>query len=369
MKVDVAIVGGGPAGLAVAIETTRRSLSALVLERCPTPPDRACGEGILPPGRRALERMGVIDLVPPSQRASLLGVRYLEEGGRSVEARFRLGPGMGARRKVLVEAMARRAAELGAELCFGRAALAWRASPRGVEIDIEGGAVTASLLVLAAGAALSPASRGDRVSAPSSPGRHLRRGMVQHFRLAPWSELVEIYWGERAEAYVTPVSPDEVGVALLWSDDGQTDPFAFDRLMARFPRLERRLHGATVVSPPLSAGPFLTRPPPDVSPRTVLVGDAAGTVDPILGEGLSLSLSAAEALGHILPEAIVAGAPGELALQAYRNASRQALAWPMVLSRALIMLSRHPRVRRATFSAARRWPWSVGRIVRSIAER
>ena len=53
---DLIVVGGGPAGLAVAAEAARRGLDALVLERRSLPADKACGEGILPGGLRASRR-------------------------------------------------------------------------------------------------------------------------------------------------------------------------------------------------------------------------------------------------------------------------------------------------------------------------
>src|SRR5665648_584872 len=46
------------------------------------------------------------------------------------------------------------------------------------------------------------------------PGRR-RFGLRRHYRVAPWTDLVEVHWARSAEAYVTPVAPDLVGVALL----------------------------------------------------------------------------------------------------------------------------------------------------------
>ncbi|HEX9604316.1 MAG TPA: FAD-dependent oxidoreductase, partial [Myxococcales bacterium] len=45
---DVAICGGGPAGLAAAVHAARAGFSTLVLERTPGVPDKACGEGLMP---------------------------------------------------------------------------------------------------------------------------------------------------------------------------------------------------------------------------------------------------------------------------------------------------------------------------------
>jgi len=59
MTVDLAIAGGGPAGLAVAIRACQAGLSALVLERAAGAPDKACGEGVMPGGLARLASLGV----------------------------------------------------------------------------------------------------------------------------------------------------------------------------------------------------------------------------------------------------------------------------------------------------------------------
>src|SRR5438067_1049798 len=116
--VDVAIVGGGPAGLATAIACARERLSVVVLERRTPLLDKACGEGILPRGLRALEALGVRDGLAAADCAPLDGIRYLQEDGTVAEARF-AGPALGVRRTALVAALARRARDVGVELCFG----------------------------------------------------------------------------------------------------------------------------------------------------------------------------------------------------------------------------------------------------------
>ena len=58
-EVEALVVGGGPAGLATAIGLVRRGVAARVIERRTAPLDKACGEGIMPAGVRALEALGV----------------------------------------------------------------------------------------------------------------------------------------------------------------------------------------------------------------------------------------------------------------------------------------------------------------------
>ncbi len=60
VDVDLLVVGGGPVGLATAIEAAQAGMSAAVLERRGSPVDKACGEGLMPSARASLHRLGVV---------------------------------------------------------------------------------------------------------------------------------------------------------------------------------------------------------------------------------------------------------------------------------------------------------------------
>ncbi|MFZ0158746.1 MAG: hypothetical protein WAL50_06925, partial [Kineosporiaceae bacterium] len=85
---DLLVAGAGPVGLGVAIGARLAGLSVTVLDPRTGPIDKACGEGLMPTARVALERLGVqVDGLP------FQGIRYLA-GEVSAEARFRHGPGL-----------------------------------------------------------------------------------------------------------------------------------------------------------------------------------------------------------------------------------------------------------------------------------
>ena len=131
------------------------------------------------------------------------------------------------------------------------------------------------------GASSRIAPRGGRV-------RLSRYGFRRHYRLAPWSTFVEVHWAKGAEAYVTPVSDDEVGVAFLWHERAPS----WEAMLSRFPHLAR-LRGASALSSIQGAGPFRRRPRRVTAGRLALVGDASGYVDAITGEGVAIAFECA----------------------------------------------------------------------------
>jgi flavin-dependent dehydrogenase len=325
---DLLVVGGGPAGLAVAIFARQAGLAVTVLERARPPIDRGCGEGLLPDAVARLEALGAVP--DPGARASFLGIRYLAEG-LTAEGRFPGGPAWGVRRTVLHSTLARRAAEAGADL-------RWGVAPEGLT---PGGVVTGSG-VLEAAVVVGADGRNSAVrrwaGLDGRPGRPHRHAVRRHFEVGPWTDLVEVHWAEQAEAYVTPVGARQVGVALLWNGG----PASFDAVLCRFPALTACLAGAPPVSRDRGASRFGARPRGVVAGGVALVGDAAGSVDPITGEGLSLALRGAEAL-------VAAVVAGDLA--GYARAHRRLVRGPRAMARVLLLLERRERLRRNAIAA------------------
>ncbi len=248
-------------------------MAVAVIERRAGAIDKACGEGLMPPAVRELGEMGV---ALPRGRP-FQGIRYLAEG-YSAEARFRGGHGVGLRRTVLHEALAARAAELGVRRVEGEVTEIRQTSEL-----VEAGGLRGRWLAAADGLH----SRIRRSLGLEQPPRYPPRyGIRRHFRAKPWSDLVEVHWNDEAEAYVTPVGDDLVGVAVLFAGYG-----SFDAWLERFPAVATRLGPA--VSVPKGAGPFEQRVARRVVGRVALVGDAAGFLDPLTGEGVGLGIAAA----------------------------------------------------------------------------
>jgi flavin-dependent dehydrogenase len=335
---DLIVAGGGPAGLATALHAARAGLSVVVREPRPAPIDKACGEGLMP---AAVGRLAALGVDPVGRQ--LHGIRYLSDGA-AAEARFAGDPGRGVRRTVLHAALREAVDAAGVRVEASKVVdVVQHAS--GVEVD----GTPAAHLVVADGLH-SPLRHRLGLGAPAHGPR--RYGLRRHVRVAPWTDLVEVHWADRAEAYVTPVGPDEVGIALLTAD---RRPYA-DHLAA-FPALLERVGDAPASSTVRGAGPLRQRARRRVSGRVLLVGDAGGYIDALTGEGISLALAQAEAA----VAAMTAGRPAD-----YEAQWRQIVRRYRLLTEALVAAASVPPLRRALVPATRALPTVFDAAVQQI---
>jgi flavin-dependent dehydrogenase len=336
---DLIVAGGGPAGLATALHARRHGLEVLVREPREGPIDKACGEGLMPGALAALRDLGVD---PPG--CDLRGIRYVA-GPRSVEAPFRRGHGRGVRRTALHEVMREAALAAGARLEAARVR----------EVRQEGGGVrvdgTAAGYLVAADGLHSPLRR--RLGLEGRPASLRRFGLRRHYASPPWTAYVEVHWSDLGEAYVTPVGPGLVGVALLTATQGP-----FDRQLAAFPELRDRLEGRPAVGSDRGAGPLRQRATARVHGRVLLVGDAAGYVDALTGEGVALAMAQArEAVA-----AIVAGDPDR-----YERGWHTATRRYRMLTASLVGATRAAPVRCRPVPDAERLPHVFAAAVNTLA--
>lgn len=326
--IDLLVAGGGPSGLATAIHAALNGMEAVVIEPRPGPVDKACGEGIMPNGVRSLRALGI-----GLTGHELRGIQYVD-GQHRAQADFHDGTGMGVRRTALHTALARRAAALGIQVLPGKVG----------EVQQSPDAVTAAGLrarwLIAADGLHSHVRRSLGLNLPD---RRLRRyGLRRHYRVPPWSEFVEVHWSRHGEAYVTPVSDDLIGVAVL-----STARCDYDAHLDRFPELATRLRDGAAMNVVRGAGPLRQRVRGRVAGRVLLVGDAAGYVDALTGEGIALALASAEAAVRCLRM----GRP-----QAYERAWRQLSRRHRLLTEALVRVSSRPTGARLVVPAASLMP-------------
>ncbi len=322
MPADVVIVGAGPSGIATAIAASQKGLRVTLVDPQKPPIDKACGEGLLPGAVSALRSIGVP--LNSSSGFPFTGIRFSDEVS-SASARINRGQALGMRRTTLHRLLADRATETGVRCLWG----ARVSSLDFGGIRVEGELIRYKWLVGADGQ-----NSIIRQWARLGPRRHKRSrfGFCRHYRIAPWSGMVEVYWGKQCQLFVTPTGPKEVCLALLSSDPH----LRMDGALPQFPDVASRLQDVPK-SAEFGAITALGKSRAVVRGNVALVGDASLTIDGIAGQGLSLAFQEAVHLGEAL-------ARGDLA--SYESAHRRITRMATRMTRLLLLMDQSTWIRR-----------------------
>ena len=337
--IDLLVAGGGPAGLTTALYGAKAGLEVVVIEKRWGTIDKACGEGLMPHSLAHLNRLGVD---PPGK--PFHGISY-HDGRRSVSAAFRSGVGRGVQRTTLHGALLDAVAAAGVKVVQGDVGEVSQDA-----MSVRCGGFRARYLAAADGLH-SPIRTALGLAVPTNSRR--RWGIRRHVQIAPWSVNVEVHWSDDEEAYVTPVSDDCVGITILTSRRGR-----FDRHLESFPTLVDSVEGRPH-SRDIAAGPLRQKARRRVAGRVLLVGDAAGYIDALTGEGLGIAFGGAE----LLVGCVDADRPADYDRQ-WRRMSRQY----RMLTAAALQASAYPAVRSRIVPAASRLPTVFTALVNRLAE-
>lgn len=332
---DVFVIGGGPAGLAAAIAARKKGFRVTVADGARAPIDKPCGEGLMPDGLVALDKLGVS--VAAEKSFPFRGIRFIS-AGISVDAAFPNGEsGCGIRRTVLHESLAESAAGLGIELL-------WQTPVHGISANRvrAGDHEIKTQWIVGADGANSRVRRWSNLDSFSQ--RKYRYAFRQHYRIAPWSEYMELHWGPFGEIYVTPVSQDQVCVALI----SRNPKLRLEEALQHFPQLADKLSGKEVASSERGAMTATGRLKQVSRGNVALLGDASGTVDAITGEGLCLAFSQAMVLADCLES-------GDL--ERYEREHQRLALRPRLMARLMLLLDRRPRLQKRTIRAFQRRPY------------
>jgi flavin-dependent dehydrogenase len=338
---DVFVIGGGPAGLAAAIAARRRGFHVVVADGNKPPIDKPCGEGLMPDSIATLQQLGVE--IAPGEGYPLQGIKFLEKE-KSATACFPAGPGVGMRRPILHKKMLNQAAALGVQFL-------WETPVTGIRkngVRLAGGDFVPAQWIIGADGGQSRVRWWAGLD--SCNQKQSRLAWRAHFNVAPWSEYVEIHWAENAQAYVTPVSANEVCVVMASRNENRDIRVA----LKQFPQLANRLNGERLSRPARGTITTMHRLKRVCRGNVALIGDSSGSVDAITGEGLSLSFHQAMALAEAMEKNC---------LDLYQKAHRQFARRPTFMARLLLLLDGRTRLRHRTLTVFRHNPEVFARLI------
>ena len=306
--------------MAAAIAARRKGFDVTLADGARPPIDKACGEGLMPDGLAALRSLGVA--LDAADAQPFGGIRFVG-CGVSVESAFPEGYALGVRRTVLHSRMVEAAAAAGVRMLWG------------TPVSMADRTIPARWIVGADGFH----SRVRRwAGLAAKPPVDQRFGFRIHYRVAPWSDYMELHWGGGCQIYVTPIGAQEVCAALISRDRR----LRLDEALAQFPQLAARLAGAPRATTERGAVTANRRLPRVYRGNVALIGDASGSVDAITGEGLCLSFHQAIALADSL-------ASGDLA--PYQAAHRRLARRPTLMSKLMLTMDRRTWLRKPAFRA------------------
>jgi flavin-dependent dehydrogenase len=292
---DIAIVGGGLAGCAAAITVLQSEPRAkiLVLERGIYPRHKVCGEFVSPEGMAALARLlGAAEACRLASHAPEITQANIRVDGRVLSAPIRPAAA-GITRLDLDFALWRQATKLGADVRERSSVLRVEGSGP-FEIQLEHEQVNTQALINAAGRWSIFTQRLVK----NTNGRHDKWiGLKCHFAEPAVSGTIDLYLFESGYCGVQSVAADRVNAcAMVRADAAST----LAEVCALHPELKERSRHWTPVIEPVTTAPLYFRNPVPVENMIFNAGDAAGFIDPFVGDGMTLALHSAILAGEAL---------------------------------------------------------------------
>lgn len=341
---DVAVVGAGPAGSSVAYHLAQLGWRVVVLERSSFPRDKACGDALTRDAVALLAEMGLANALVPFRRVH--GMRIVTDAKGQRDARY---PARDPRlpqyavvipRLDLDALVAQKAVEAGATLWQNTAvtgAVVHNGRVSGVKVrQQETETEVAATFVVAADGATS-AFAGQKGTGLSKPDRwSIGYSMRGYFdRIGPLDDddlftfylpLIDPETDRMLYGYgwVFPLAGGRANVGTGFFPSQRQDLVVnlrpvFDRFIEQLRGRDRRFTDMRLMGQ-LRGAPVhcSVKPSRSAAGRGVLlVGDAAGLVDPFTGEGIHSALESGKMAAQVLADALAAPDPMEADLSAY----------------------------------------------------
>jgi menaquinone-9 beta-reductase len=334
---DVAVVGAGPAGSAVATHLAREGWRVMIVDRSVFPREKPCAEALSPAAEPLLAELGALESILAGQPSRLRGFRvYAPNGGYfqgdfaatcDIAGKSIFETGLVVARLRLDAALLDAAKRAGAAVREGwRLASLTRENRVWSLRSISGDELRARLLIAADGVHSTVAQR----LALHQAGRLRKVALVAHIRgIAGLDDYGEMHVANRRYVGLAPLESPDVGtlcnVAMVVDEArerhtlaGRPQPFLLEAL-ATFPRLRGRLDTLEVARRTLAISRIHVRARRIVDDGLLLVGDAAGYYDPFTGEGIYGALASAKLAATVAGKALSAGAVERAALVPYER--------------------------------------------------
>lgn len=370
--VDVLVVGAGPGGIAAAVTASSRGCTVACVDKATFPRDKTCGDGLTAGALRLLEALGLTGTEFRAINAAIVRETVLvSPSGRRITLPLPtdgIHAAVATRRDLdaALVALARRRGVSVREQCPVEKVAAHQGE---IEVVLGNGTSVRARHVIGADGHWSTVRRALEPEAPRDLGEwHAAR---QYFADVNDDRLWVLFERDLLPGYAwvfpLPGGGANVGYGVLRSDgrSGRDLKDLWPELLAR-PSIREVLGPRAQPTEPVRAWPIPTRYDPArlANGRVLFVGDAAGVVDPLTGEGIAQAIET----GTLAAEAIVAGGEPETVAARYRRSVSRALGRDLRFASMLQRLLRTPFGARAAIEAAGVTPWTRRNFARWMFE-
>ena len=353
---DILVVGAGPGGAAVAAALARDGRDVVLVERGRHPRPKACAEYASPRIAEELARVGM-DATWQAEAVPLAGMDVIRGQDRvRIDYHDRRGArhAWGLDRRTFDAALARHATAAGARLLeLSSLDRLERDGERVIGARLrtpDGPRLVRSGWLIGADGARSSVSRRLGVDRPAFPRR---LGLVAHYEGSPdLADHGEMHVGPGWYVGLAPTPGGELNVGMALPLPGRGGAATrFAAAIDGIPAVAARLTGLRRLTPIRGVAPIGHRVSRAAGDGWLLVGDAAGFIDPFTGEGIFRALRSARAAAESLRAGDAGAVERYLAARRGAFAAKDTLTWavqgmlatPAVLGHVLRRLATDPR--------------------------
>lgn len=355
---QIVVIGGGPAGSSAAIQLANRGFRVLLLEKALMPREKLCGGFLSTEVTAMCRRLGVLPAMRTADARPVRRLKLTESDGGVFTGNL-AGTALSLSRRAFDHLLFQQAGESGAETIDGETVRSVQGRlDSGFRVGTKSSCVTAAIVLGAYG-------RRDVLD------RRLSRSSLEHH--SPYVGFKAPYAGpvleDTIELHTFPggycgVVGDENGrVNVCWlahvdrlKEAGGSPDAMIDRVLSANPHLRSRLHELSRTGEFIAVGQLSFRPKDQFASDVCMIGDAAGMIAPLCGDGMGMALRSAEMAVPLIERFLDGDLTPETFRKSYRRAWHREFSVRMIVGRWLNGALTRPVVSRFAVALSRRAP-------------
>ena len=353
---DVIVVGAGPAGSAAAYNFASAGYDVILVDKQKFPRDKICGDFVSPVAQNELSNLGITNLTEFKSSNAISRASVYLDGNKLISRTVPKVQGLPrygrvVPRIILDKLLLDAACKDGVIFLEELKALTMQTKKKGIELTVEspsGKRILKARLLIGADGSNSTIAKLVRGHPPASKDRIIAiRGYFEdvegpanqadlHFNKESFPGYCWLFPTGKTQANVG------VGMVLDTIPSGNRLKELLNHLIKNNPELHKRLNHAKLIGK-IGGWPLTTYNPnqPLVDNRVMLVGDAAGLVNPLNGEGIQYALLSGRWASEVAISCLSTNDFSKEALSTYSHVVKKELNYGMSIASLIVQLIRN----------------------------